>query len=97
MTTTEKQAPPECCPVCGAKIRYDWPPSAVMPSHQRSFTCDAGWGDDRPDQPWYRPCSDAMTAALRCIELLNRLRQWDMMSSADGPYWQAEIDKALRP
>lgn len=37
-----------------------------------------------------------MNDDARVMELLKRLRQWDMLDAcADGPYWKGEIDKVL--
>lgn len=43
-----------------------------------------------------RPVEGAAQSATAPLDLLKRIRQWDMLdTAADGPYWKREIDAAL--
>lgn len=60
-----------------------------------------GWGQVvRADfaRQLERELATAEARAYEMMQLLQRIRQWDMMdTAADGKYWRREIDKALSP
>ncbi len=71
MTTTEKQAPPECCPICG--MAEDWRDFDALGNANRvAYMCGAKWAQynahREPLSPpeWVSDCNHAMDAALRC-------------------------------
>lgn len=70
MTTTEKQAPPESCPICG--MAEDWRDTDVLGNVSRvAYMCGAKWAQYNahrvPLSPpeWVSDCSHAMDACLR--------------------------------
>lgn len=63
MSETTTPTPPECCPICGDRIKETG--EAFV-----TYVCGATWATYRTmanrDHPWHYPCRHAFTAALRC-------------------------------
>jgi len=65
MTTTEKQAPPACCPVCGAGV-YSTDDNAAGQIDRVWLGCGATWAMYRDcSTGWKEQCPHAMNACLR--------------------------------